>query len=189
MPADPERPIARNRGAQAGRSAGGPTQSCRRILVAGIFSVVAASACDGVSPRRATSASAPAVLDAPEPAALAAAQGTVERIVRQVRAALPDVEVAFALVVRLRARPGVLDRVLASYAAQAEGAATNPGSLVYHVNQDPADRAALLLYEGWRNFGAFVAHETAGGTIAHFARTADWLTEERSLEVVVSALL
>lgn len=124
----------------------------------------------------------------PAAAALAAGRGTVERTVAQVREAVPDPAAPFGLVVRLRAKPEHLQGVLASYAGQARAAAANPGSLVYHVNQDAADPTALLLYEVWRDLPAFIAHETSEGTVAHFGRIAAWLEAERTLTVVVDAL-
>lgn len=115
-------------------------------------------------------------------------RAAVNRIVENVRKALPDPAAPFGLVVLLRAKPEHLQRLLASYAAQARAAAANAGNLVYHVNHDPADPAALLLYETWAHFAAFVAHETSDGTVAHFARVANWLEADRSLRVVIDAL-
>lgn len=156
----------------------------RRAIVAGAgFSLAAACRSGG---RQAPQADAH--LELPDSSRLPAARAAVARIVSSVRAAVPGDGTPFGLVVRLRARPERLDRVLASYAAQAAAAAANGGNVAYHVNQEPGDPVSLLLYERWRDRAAFESHETSAATSAHFARVAPWLEAERSLTVVVDAL-
>lgn len=114
------------------------------------------------------------------------ASETVERIVAAVARAVPD-DTPFSLLVTLRAKPDTLDAVLASYRSQAEQAARNPGSRVYHVGQDVADPEAIILYEAWDDLDAFLAHERSAETLAHFARVGPWLGEERSLRIVLTS--
>lgn len=117
----------------------------------------------------------------------AAAEATVERIVAAVQGKVADLDAPFRLVVRLRALPEHLGDVLDSYATQRAVASENRGSLVYQVSQVAGDPTALVLYEDWADLRAFVAHETSEATIAHFARVAPWLEDERSLTIAIPA--
>lgn len=116
--------------------------------------------------------------------AVASAEKSVRGIVATVRRQLAKPGEPFALLVMLRVKPGQFERVLASYALQKTQAAVNPGNLLYSVNRDTADPARIVLYEHWAGFEAFHRHETSPETLAHFARIASALEDERSLVVL-----
>lgn len=86
--------------------------------------------------------------------------------------------------VQIQAKPEFVDTVVASYNEQAQQAASNPGSLIYELNQDTSDSTRFVLYEKWANLDAFVAHETSSLTLAHFERVAPMLGDSRQLFVL-----
>lgn len=108
--------------AEDGHARARDSRVSRRILLADAGAVLAFG---GFSEAEMSNGSAPVSLAGAAPdARLAAARAAVERIIDQVRAALPDAAAQFGLVVRLRARTEHLKRVLASYSNQARAAAT-----------------------------------------------------------------
>ncbi len=120
--------------------------------------------------------------------AIAMAQKTVDAIVKKVETSLSYKNKPFRLVIRLAAKPGYIDKVLASYKGQQVLAAQNSGSVIYHVSLDAND-GSILLYEAWKDFPSFEKHERHSITLKHFARTSDWLEKERIVQVVKDAFL
>ena len=108
----------------------------------------------------------------------------VQAIVAKVSNQLQEPDAPFILIVQIQAKPRFVDSVIASYSEQARQAASNPGSLVYELNQNTDDSTRLVLYEKWANLDAFVTHETASFTLAHFERVASMLEASRQLFVL-----
>ena len=113
-----------------------------------------------------------------------AAEKTVRAIVERVSARLQKPDAPFVLMVQIRAKPGFVGRVIASYSEQARQAASNPGSSIYELNQDTDNPTRFVLYERWANLDAFIAHETASFTLEHFERVAPMLEASRQLYVL-----
>ena len=112
------------------------------------------------------------------------AEKTVRAIVERVSNQLEKPDAPFILMVQIQAKPGLVDRVIASYSEQARQAASNPGSLIYELNQDTDNSTRFVLYERWANLDAFIAHETASFTLSHFERVAPMLEASRQLYIL-----
>lgn len=110
----------------------------------------------------------------------------VDIIVHKVEISVKNKNEPFRLIVRLKAKAGYLEKVLASYKGQQELAAKNSGSVIYHVSLDTND-GGIVLYEAWKDFSSFEKHERHNITLKHFARTTDWLEKERSVQIVIDA--
>jgi len=108
----------------------------------------------------------------------------VQAIIKRVSNQLQEPDAPFILIVQIQAKPGFVDSVIASYREQARQAASNPGSLVYELNQDTDNSTRFVLYERWANLNAFIVHETAPYTLEHFERVASMLEVFRQLSVL-----
>lgn len=111
---------------------------------------------------------------------------TIDQILHKIETSLPNKKVEFRLVIRLKAKQGLLNDVLASYKMQQKSAKQNKGCILYNVGIDAND-GSILLYEVWKNFTSFEKHERHQITFNHFLRTHDWLENERSIQIVKNA--
>lgn len=113
-----------------------------------------------------------------------ASEEIVQAIIERVSNQLQEPDAPFTLMVQIQAKPGFIDSVIASYSEQARQAISNPGSLVYELNQDTDESTKFVLYERWANLDAFIAHETASYTLEHFERVASMLEASRQLSIL-----
>jgi quinol monooxygenase YgiN len=75
---------------------------------------------------------------------------------------------AYVLTVRMVARQGEEENVVAAIEKLAPASRAEPGCLVYQPHRDPADPRVFFFYEAYEDEDAFKAH----GETEHFARHA-----------------
>jgi quinol monooxygenase YgiN len=72
----------------------------------------------------------------------------------------------FVLQVNIRIKPENVDTFMAKLAANASEARKEPGCKQFEVLVDPKDRAAIMLYEVYKDEAAFETHQQT----AHFKK-------------------